>query len=186
MHRWPKVVRSALVVLVAPVFAVLLAAGAGVLALNSAAPRAWAGDAPIGHIGDTLRVDTGTYVADVTVSNVVPVDPPPGFGYTRTGVPVKSFPGSSVNRDDVTVRAVRVPNSFIMATNFSFDGVTQFADAYKPRPCDAPDWLDAALGNAPQGSIVRGGVYWDAYRDPVSVVVLLDRKTGQHLAQWNL
>ncbi|MEB3906056.1 hypothetical protein OSH39_16155 [Mycobacterium ulcerans] len=186
MHRWPKVVRSALVVLVAPVFAVLLAAGAGVLALNSAAPRAWAGDAPIGHIGDTLRVDTGTYVADVTVSNVVPVDPPPGFGYTRTGVPVKSFPGSSVNRADVTVHAVRVPNSFIMATNFSFDGVTQFADAYKPRPCDAPDWLDAALGNAPQGSIVRGGVYWDAYRDPVSVVVLLDRKTGQHLAQWNL
>ncbi|KCL58078.1 exported alanine and valine rich protein [Mycobacterium tuberculosis TB_RSA169] len=49
-----------------------------------------------------------------------------------------------------------------------------------------PDWLDAALGNAPQGSIVRGGVYWDAYRDPVSVVVLLDEKTGQHLAQWNL
>ncbi|CFE37933.1 exported hypothetical protein [Mycobacterium tuberculosis] len=29
-------------------------------------------------------------------------------------------------------------------------------------------------------------MYWDAYRDPVSVVVLLDEKTGQHLAQWNL
>ena len=93
---------------------------------------------------------------------------------------------TAVNRADVTVRAVRVPNSFIMATNFSFDGVTPFADAYKPRACDAPDWLDAALGNAPQGSIVRGGVYWDAYRDPVSVVVLLDRKSGEHLAQWNL
>ena len=47
------------------------------------APRAWAGDAPIGHIGDTLRVDTGTYIADVTVSSVAPCDPPPGFGYTR-------------------------------------------------------------------------------------------------------
>jgi hypothetical protein len=42
------------------------------------------------------------------------------------------------------------------------------------------------LTNAPNGAIVRGGVYWDAYRDPVSNVVLLDRKTGQHLAQWNL
>jgi hypothetical protein len=41
--------------------------------------------------------------------------------------------------------------------------------------------------NAPQGSIVRGEVNWDAYRrDPVSNVVLLDKKTGQHLAQWNL
>jgi hypothetical protein len=29
-------------------------------------------------------------------------------------------------------------------------------------------------------------VYWDAYRDPVSAVILLDKKTGYHLAQWNL
>jgi hypothetical protein len=29
-------------------------------------------------------------------------------------------------------------------------------------------------------------VYWEAYRDPVATVVLLDRKTGYHLAQWNL
>jgi hypothetical protein len=29
-------------------------------------------------------------------------------------------------------------------------------------------------------------VYWEAYRDPVSNVVLLDKKTGYHLAQWNL
>jgi hypothetical protein len=36
----------------------------------------------------------------------------------------------------------------------------------------------AALTNAPAGSIVRG--------DPVSTVVLLDKKTGYHLAQWNL
>jgi len=78
-------------------------------------PRAWAGDAPIGHLGDTLRVDTGTYVADVTVSSVAPCDPPPGFGYTREGVPVKSFPGSTVDRADVTIRAVRVPDCFAPA-----------------------------------------------------------------------
>lgn len=42
------------------------------------------------------------------------------------------------------------------------------------------------LVNAPNGAIVRGRVYWDAYRDPVSNVVLLDKKTGYHLAQWNL
>jgi hypothetical protein len=155
-------------------------------AASVTAPRAWAGDAPVGHIGDTLRVDTGTYVADVTVSSVQPCDPPPGFGYTRSGVPVKSFPDSMVERADVTIRAVRVPNSFIMATDFSFDGVTPFADAYKPRTSDAPDALDNVIGNAGQGSIVRGEVYWDAYRDPVSNVVLLDKKTGQHLAQWNL
>ena len=85
----------------------------------------------------------------------------------------------------MVVRAVRVPNPFIMATNFSFDGVTPFADAYKPRATDAPDALVNVLTNAPNGAIVRGEVYWDAYRDPVSTVVRLD-KTGYHLAQWNL
>ena len=176
MHRW-------LMVLSAVVAAASLTA-TGVAVVS--APRAWAGDAPIGHIGDTLRVDTGTYIADVTVSSVAPCDPPPGFGYTREGVPVKSFPGSSVERADVTVRSIRVPNPFIMATDFSFNGVTPYADAYTPRPSDAPDALDKVLGNAPNGAIVRGDVYWDAYRDPVSNVVLLDRKTGLHLAQWNL
>lgn len=168
------------------VLSTLLVATAGVTAVALIpAPRALAGDAPIGHIGDTLRVDTGTYIADVTVSSVAPCDPPPGFGYTREGT-YKGFPGSTVDRADVTVRAIRVPNPYVMATNFNFDGVTPFADAYKPRPSDAPDALDKALGNAPNGAIVRGGVYWDAYRDPVSTVVLLDRKTGYHLAQWNL
>ena len=172
MHRWLTFMSTFLI------------AAAGVTAAE--APPARAGDAPIGHIGDTLRVDTGTYVADVTVSSVQPCDPPPGFGYTRSGVPVKSFPGSTVERADVTIRAVRVPTSFIMATNFSFDGVTPFADAYKPRTSDAPDALDNVIVNAPQGSIVRGEVYWDAYRDLVSNVVLLDKQSGQHLAQWNL
>lgn len=173
MRRWLIVLSTSLV------------AAASVTAVGVAAPRAWAGDAPIGHIGDTLRVDTGTYIADVTVSGVGACDPPPGFGYTREGT-YKGFPGSTVERADVTVRAIRVPNPFVMATDFSFDGVTSFADAYKPRPSDAPDTLDRVLGNAPNGAIVRGGVYWDAYRDPVSTVVLLDHRTGYHLAQWNL
>ncbi|MEE6176264.1 hypothetical protein [Mycobacterium sp. 050134] len=173
MHRWLTVLSTFLV------------AAAGVIAVGVAAPRAHAGDAPIGHIGDTLRVDNGTYVADVTVSGVSPCDPPPGFGYTREGT-FRGFPGSSVERADVVVRAIRVPNAFIMGKDFSFTGVTPFADAYKPKPNDAPDSLDNVLVNAPNGAIVRGEVYWDAYRDPVSTVVLLDRTTGYHLAQWNL
>jgi hypothetical protein len=145
-------------------------------------PRASAGDAPIGHLGDTLRVDTRKYM----VSSVQPVDPPPGFGYNRVGIPVKSFPNSAVMRADVAIHAIRVPTPYQMLTDFSFDGVTPFGDAYKSRASDAPDALNAALANAPTGSIVRGGVYWEAYRDPVSTVVLLDKKTGYHLAQWNL
>lgn len=170
------------------VLSAALVAAAGVTATGVApvsAPRAVAGDAPIGHIGDTLRVDTGTFVADVTVTGVSPCNPPPGFGYTREGT-YKGFPGSSVERADVAVHAVRVPNPFIMATIFNFDGVTPYADAYKPRTSDAPDALDNVLVNAPNGAFVRGEVYWDAYRDPVSTVVLLDKKTGYHLAQWNL
>ena len=176
MQRWPAVASA------------LLIAVAGVIAVGVAAvpmPRAWAGDAPIGHIGDTLRVDTGTFIADVTVSGVGPCDPPPGFGYTREGT-YKGFPGSTVERADVTIRAIRVPNPYVMATVMDFNGVTPNADAYKPRASDAPDALDNVLVNAPNGAIVRGGVYWDAYRDPVSTVVLLDKRTGYHLAQWNL
>src|ERR1700753_2785096 len=149
------------------VLSTFVVAAASTTAAGVAAPRARAGDAPIGHIGDTLRVDTGTYIADVTVSGVAPCDPPPGFGYTRSGVPVKSFPGSTPERADVTIRAVRVPNSFIIGTDFSFAAVPPFADAYKPRNSDAPDALDNVIVNAPQGSIVRGEVYWDAYRDLV-------------------
>jgi hypothetical protein len=145
-------------------------------------PRASAGDVPIGHLGDTLRVDTGKYIADVAVSSVQPVDPPPGFGYNRVGIPVKSFPNSAVMRADVAIHAIRVPTPYQMLTDFTFGGGTPFGDAYKSRASDAPD----ALANVPTGSIVRGGVYWEAYRDPVSTVVLLDKKTGYHLAQWNL
>jgi hypothetical protein len=52
---------------------------------------------------------------------------------------------------------------------------------------DAPiGRLDSALTNAPARSTIHGGVYWDVQRDPVSYVMLLDKKTGVHLAQWNL
>ncbi|WP_407686979.1 hypothetical protein [Mycobacterium sp. HUMS_1102779] len=176
MRRWLIVLSTVLVA---------AASATGVGLAGWAAPRALAGDAPIGHLGDTLRVDNGDYIADVTVSSVGPCDPPPGFGYIRSGT-YKGFPGSTVERADVTVRAVRVPTPFILATDFAFDGVTPNADAYVPRTSDAPDALDNVLINAPNGAIVRGEVYWDAYRDPVSTVVLLDKKTGYHLAQWNL
>ncbi len=129
MHRWLIAMTTFLV------------AAAAVIAGGFAAPPAHAGDAPIGRIGDTLRVDTGDYVADVTVSSVAPCDPPPGFGYTRSGAPVKSFEGSSVNRADVTIRAVRVPNPYIMATNFSFDGVTPYADASMTCSSVVSSWL---------------------------------------------
>jgi hypothetical protein len=99
---------------------------------------------------------------------------------------VKSFPNSAVVRADVAIHAVRVPNRYKMLSVFSFDGVTPVGDAYQSRAADAPDALDAALTNAPAGSIGRGGEYWEAYRGPVSNVVLLDKKTGYHLAQWNL
>ncbi len=146
-----------------------------------------AGDAPIGRLGDTLRVDTGKIIADVTVSSVVPVTTPLGFGFQRAGNPVYGSPlNDQVWRADVTVHRIRVPTPFQMATDFTFDGVTPFADAHKSRPSDAPDALDTALTNAPPGSTVHGGVYWDVYRDLVSNVILLDRKTGVHLAQWNL
>jgi hypothetical protein len=29
-------------------------------------------------------------------------------------------------------------------------------------------------------------VYWDCYRDLVTNVVLIDKKTGVRLAQWNM
>src|SRR6202021_3241875 len=81
-----------------------------------AVPRASAGDAPIGHLGDTLRVDTGKMIADVTVSSVQPVDPQPGFGYNRVGIPVKSFPNSAVVRGDVAVHGGRGRNPHKMHT----------------------------------------------------------------------
>lgn len=160
---------------------VLTVAGMAVLTgvLVSPAPTASA-IAPIGRLGDVLRVSYMSIVADVAVTSVDLVDIPPGFGYPPRG------PRYQVYRGGVTVNVIKAPNPFITSIVFDFNGVTPIADAYKPRPTDAPDDLRAALQNAPPGATVSGGVYWDVYRDLVTNVVLLDKVTGTHLAQWNL
>lgn len=79
-----------------------------------------------------------------------------------------------------------LPTPYAMALSFNFNGVTPYADAYQPKHTDAPNALELALRNAPPGATVNGDVYWDVYRALVTNVVLTDRKTGQHLAQWNL
>jgi hypothetical protein len=155
----------------------LLAAMAAVGALL--APPASAVDAPIGRLGDTLRVDYNGLIADVNVVSIEPSDVPPGWGY-----PTRS-PHHQVYRADVVVHAVRVPTPSSMATVFAFRGVTLTGDAYEPRNSDAPDALQYALLNAPQGSTVGGAVFWDCYRDAPSSVLLVDRTSGLHLAQWN-
>jgi len=73
-----------------------------------------------------------------------------------------------------------------LGISFIFKGVTPTGDAYEPRNTDAPDALQYAMQNVPAGATVAGGVWWDCYRDLVSNVVLVDRKTGIHLAQWNV
>jgi hypothetical protein len=70
MHRW---------------FALLI--GLLIVGLGPLVPTAsTGGDAPIGNLGDTLRVESNGIVADVTVRDVLPTDPPPG--YTPTGSPL--------------------------------------------------------------------------------------------------
>ena len=151
-----------------------------VIAAALVAPPASAVDAPIGRLGDTLRVTDGNIVADVTLINVLPSDIPPGWGYPPR------WPRSDVWRAQIAVTAVTVPSAHSMASKFAFHGNTQTGDSYIARNTDAPDALQYALLNAPQGSTVAGGVFWDCYRDLVSNVVLIDAKTGYHLAQWNL
>lgn len=144
------------------------------------APPASAGESPIGRLGDTLRVTDGDLIADVTVLSVLPSDIPPAWGYPPR------WPRSEVWRAQIAVTAVDVPTPSSLAKKFAFRGVTQTGDAYVARNTDAPDALQYALLNAPQGSTVAGGVWWDCYRDLVSNVVLIDPKTGVHLAQWNI
>jgi hypothetical protein len=151
------------------------------------APPAVAGDAPVGRLGDTLRVQDTDVIADVTVSNVLPVDLPPGITYWRGTSDAIAFPlVPKYYRAQVSVHAVKVPNPYIMAVAFTFKGLTPNADAYNSQHTDSPDGLEYAVENAPQGSTVTGGVYWDCYRNQVSNVVLLNPQTGVHLAQWNL
>lgn len=144
------------------------------------APPASAANAPIGRLGETLRVSFKGLLADVTVHSVEPSPIPPGFGYPPRA------PRQQVWRGQVTVHPVQLPTPYAMAITFQFRGVTPTADAYEPRNTDAPDALQAALQNAPAGSTVTGGVWWDCYRDLISNVVLIDKITGEHLAQWNL
>jgi len=159
----------------------LLSAALAVLTLLTVgAVPATAVDAPIGRIGETLRVQTGGITADVTVTDVVPTDIPPGFGYPPHA------PRQQLYSATVAIHAVTVPNPSVMATMFSFRGVTPTGDAYLPRNSDAPDALQYAILNAPQGSTVGGRVFWDCYRDLVSTVVLINPRSGEHLAQWNV
>lgn len=143
-------------------------------------PTAVAADSPIGRLGDTLRVQDGDLIADVTVLSVEPSEIPPGFGYPPRP------PRQQVWKAKVAVQAVQVPNPYAMAVSFQFSGVTPTGDAYQPRNSDAPEALQYGLQNAPQGSAVGGFVYWDCYRDLVANVVLTNKKTGQRLAQWNV
>lgn len=146
-------------------------------------PSAAAEDSPIGNIGDTLRVEYKGVVADVTVHDVVPTDPPPG--YAPTGSPRWRNEGGPW-KANVTVHVISAPNPFITSVQWAFNGVTPYADAYLPKNTDAPDALSTALGNAPPGATVSGAVYWQVYRALVTNVVLINPQTGTHLAQWNI
>jgi len=147
------------------------------------APAATAQSAPIGNLGDTLRVEFKGIVADVTVHAVIPTDPPPG--YTPTGSPRWRNEGGPW-KANVTVHVIQAPNPFVTSIAFAFNGVTPYADAYPPKNTDAPDALQYALQNAAPGATVSGAVYWQVYRALVTNVVLLNPQTGTHLAQWNI
>jgi hypothetical protein len=166
--------RRCIVVLIA-----LLAAVAGFVA-----PPASAEGTAIGNLRDTLRVEFKGIVADVTVHDVLPVDPPPP-GYVATGSPRWINQGGPW-KALVTVHVIDTPTPFAMAKAFSFNGVTPYEDAYQPKNTDAPDALQYALLNAPPGATVNGAVYWQVYRALVTNVVLLNPTTGEHLAQWNI
>lgn len=142
------------------------------------APSASAGDAPIGKLGDTLRVDYDGVVAEFTLNGVSPTFLQPGMALNRTrGI---------IWRADMTVRAVEVPAPFVMAVAFTYDGVTPFGDAYISEDSDAADGLENVLINAPQGSTVNGAAFFDVYRAPMSNVIVRSALSGVHLAQWNL
>jgi hypothetical protein len=104
----------------------------------------------------------------VTVHDIQPSDVPPGFGYPPRAP------------------LVETPAPYAAGLAFVFKGVTPTGDAYEPRNSDAPDALQYSILNLPTGATASGGVWWDCYRDLVSNVVLIDKKTGFHLAQWNV
>jgi hypothetical protein len=144
------------------------------------ATPASAATAPIGRLGETLQINFKGLVADITVVSLAPSEVPPGFGYPPRP------PRYQVWRAQVVVHPIKVPTPYAQAITYQFRGVTATGDSYEPRNTDAPDALQTALTNAPAGSTVSGGVYWDCYRDLITNVVLLDKVTGEHLAQWNV
>jgi hypothetical protein len=160
--------------LIVLLLAALTASGA-VLATPAAAV-----ESPIGQLGDALRVELEGVIADVTVVDIQPSDVPPGFGYPPRA------PRYQVYRANVVIHAVKMPVPYALGISFIFKGVTPTGDTYEPRNSDAPDALQYVMQNVPAGATVAGGVWWDCYRDLVSNVVLVDRKTGVHLAQWNV
>jgi hypothetical protein len=165
MRRWFSTLLAAVVVL-----------GLG---LGGSVPAS-AAETQIGRFGDTLRVQYLGIVADVTVLAPIPSEVPPGFGYPPRA------PRHQVWKSQVVVQAKEMPVPYAMAVSFWFRGVTPTGDAYEPRNSDAPDALQFGLQNVPAGATAAGWVYWDCYRDLVTNVVLLDKKTGTRLAQWNM
>jgi hypothetical protein len=178
MRRW-------LIILVGFVSTVLMAATPA-----SAVPAEVSVDSSLGRLGQTLRVQDGELIADVTVVSVTPSPIPPAWGSGAAGSAGDRYgprwPRKQVFRADIVVQAVRVPNPYWMAVSFSFRGVTRTGDAYEPHNTDAPDDLQNGLQRAPEGATVAGAVFWDCYRDLVSNVVLINKQTGKHLAQWDL
>jgi hypothetical protein len=158
---------------------VLLITAMVTLAGVTAAPAS-AANTPIGRLGETLQVKFKGLIADITVESLAPSPIPPGFGYPPRA------PRYEVWRAQVVVHPIQVPTPYAQLITYQFRGVTATGDAYEPRNTDAPDALNAALTNAPAGSTVAGGVWWDCYRDLITNVVLLDKVTGLHLAQWNV
>ena len=59
-----------------------------------------------------------------------------------------------------------------------------------PAPCAVipvvPNALQYALPHGPQVCTVGGRAFCDCYRDLVSNVVLINPRTGDHLARWTL
>ena len=86
-------------------FALLFAA----LTISGAVPAAPASavDAPIGRLGETLRVELMGVVADVTVHDILPSDVPPGFGYPPRAPALSGVPRQRHHPRHRDARAVR-------------------------------------------------------------------------------
>ena len=108
------------------VLVALLAAIAGFVA-----PPASAEVTPIGNISDTRRVEFKGIVADVTVHDVIPTDPPPGYRARRVrrGGSARVAPWKAL----VTVHTIQAPTPYAMAIAFAFDGVLRTPTRTHPR-----------------------------------------------------